>query len=146
MTTIQARRWAKKEGIPWGRLLSAYRELRILARTERDREWEMRRTAWQKMRPSGSWDFWRHGFQDRYRRAFTGGDQNDIPGFDELAADMGRMFPELAVGGDPASKLFEFLAQPHNTLPTSEETWAEVVELYESGDVAHQAELETVPF
>jgi hypothetical protein len=147
MTRLEAKQWAKKRRVAFSRLEATYRDLRVVHRLEREREWEIRRTAWEMQRPPGCHPFWRHGFQVRYKRAFTEGDRCDIPGFDETAADMALRFPELNRDGDPAETLFEFLSQPHNRLPTTEETWNQVIARFENEpQVETVDELADVPF
>lgn len=145
MTREQAKRWARRNKIAFRELETIYRELRAVVRNEREWEWTIRREAWERQTPPGCHEFWRHGFHVRYRHAFTDGDRGNIPGFDETAADMATRFPELETDGDPAAKLFELLAQPHRTLPTSEETWDEAIRAAETGLGAAIVD-EAVPF
>lgn len=88
----------------------------------------MRRDAWEGQTPKGCHGFWRHGWQVRYPRAFGEGDRTNIPGFDDLAQAIACEYPELNREDDPAEALFEFLSQPHNCLPSAEETWDEAIE------------------
>jgi len=152
-TQTTYRRKAKELGISWETLLDTYRELRVHERQSRERAWKMRRRAWKFMTSEGCHGFWRHGFQARYPKAFGEGDRENIPGFDVCSQVVAAEFPELNQDNDPAEALFDFLSQPHDKLPSSEETWEEAIEIilnnpsqYLADSHVSDDELANVPF
>lgn len=123
----EARREADERGIPFDVVEATYRELRAMERESRVAGWELRREAWERAVPVGCHPFWRHGFAVRFPRAFGDGDRTLIPRFDELADELAEEFPWLMRADDPAEALFEFLAEPHDTLPSAAETWERAI-------------------
>lgn len=143
-TRRDIRRRCKLAGIPFATVEETYQELRILHRENRRHSWEMRQRAWEEMVPKGCHPFWRHGWHVRYPYAFGEGDVTNIPGFDRVAQAISWEFPELNRDGDPTTALYEFLAQPHDRMPTAEDTWQEAADIV-LGDL-EDSETETVPF
>lgn len=136
-------------GIPVNVLCDTYREFRQLARLEREPVWQIRQRVWQRYAYSvESWGFWRHGLQARFRRAFAEGDMDNIPRWDDVAQSMRCEFPELANVDDVSQHLFELLREPHDCLPSAEETWRDVLDycVNHVGEWADVEESEPVPF
>lgn len=141
------RNQAKEQGIRIDVLRGVYRELRAHERQSREWEWTIRRRVWEQYSYSReSNDFWRHGMHVRYSRAFGEGDRTLIPRWDETADELAEEFPELAIDGDPAERLFEFIHRPYEPLPSAEETWAIALEVCLERVAAVAADAEPVPF
>lgn len=145
------RRQAIVSGVPLAALTDVYREFRQLARQEQEWMWELRKRVWSEYAYTPeSRDFWRHGMQVRFRYAFAEGDMTNIPRWDDVAQSMACEFPELSGNDDVSQRLFELIREPHNRLPTAEETWREAFD-YCLAHVDQWADmetesLETVPF
>jgi len=121
---------AKSRNIRWTEIKRVASELRQLARQEREWEWSLRRRVWEFYAYTrDSLPFWRHGMKSRFRRAFEDGDMTLIPRFDDVAQSIACEFPELSNKDDISQWLFEFLREPHNTLPSLESFYAQALEL-----------------
>ncbi|OGT59932.1 MAG: hypothetical protein A3E01_10840 [Gammaproteobacteria bacterium RIFCSPHIGHO2_12_FULL_63_22] len=143
----EIKKQAKKLGIPLDVVADTYRELRAYERQARDWEWTIRRRVWEMYSYSPeSNEFWRHGMHVRYARAFGEGDRTLIPRWDETADELAMEFPELAVDGDPAERLFEFIARRYEPLPTAEDTWKQAVDVCLERVAEWAVDAEPVPF
>jgi hypothetical protein len=141
------RKQAKELGIPLAVLQDTYRELRAYERQSREWDWAIRERAWAPYAYSRDCvRFWRHGLQTRYARAFGEGDRTLIPRWDETADEIAMEFPELAIDGDPAEKLFEYVARPYEPLPSADETWAQALDVCLERVADWAADAEPVPF
>lgn len=143
------RKAALAVGIPLPVLHGTYQQFRQLARLEREPYWNIRRAVWKHYAYSDeSLSFWRHGMHARFRRAFEEGDCTNIPGWDDVAKSMAAEFPELAGEDNISQRLFELIREPHQRMPTAEETWREVLDYlrtrYETNEPT--ASHEEVPF
>lgn len=133
MTRTEARREAKTAGLEWSNVEATYRELRIQQRVDRQLDCEVRQYVWNAYAyTEGSRDFWRHGMQKRFPKAFGDGDRTMIPNFDVVADDVAQAFPLFGRDNDPAATLFDFIAAPYNPIPSAEETWEDAIELAKS--------------
>lgn len=141
------RQQAKELGIPLAVLRDTYRELRAYERQSRDWEWTIRRRVWEQYSYSReSNDFWRHGMHVRFARAFGEGDRTLIPRWDECADELAMEFPELAIDGNPAEKLFDLIHRRYEPLPSAEQTWAQALDVCLERVADWAADAEPVPF
>ena len=142
MTRSEAKTTAKALGLKWSTVEATFRELRIQQKADREFEWSVRRMCWSFYAwTEGCLEFWRHGMQRRFARAFGEGDRTLVPRFDVVAHYIAAEWPALGRDGDPSEALFELIAKPHNALPSVEETWDEAIQLAETGDVSFDVSL-----
>ncbi len=132
MPTIQQiRREARRPGVPWSAVRAAYREIKATEIAKREHPNEVRQTAWHMMtaHSPGCWPFWRHGFDSRWgHKLGSAGDYTVVPGYDELAQEVGQIFPEYA-DDTGTERLFDFLFSPYDKLPSRQTMYAQAIEL-----------------
>lgn len=123
-TERDARQMAKQLGIRFAIVRDWYRQLRLLARNSVAWEWELRQRVWSHYCGPNSESFWRHGMQVDFAYAFGEGDQDAIPGFDEVADLLGW----------DAQQLFDFIRSPYTRMPSAADTWRELFDRLETND------------
>lgn len=133
MSRTEAKQLARRMGLDWSAVVAAFDGLRAEQKAAREFEWSVRQMAWS----SYAWtpacrEFWRHGMQKRFARAFGDGDRTLIPRFDVVAQCIAAEWPALNRDGDPGEALFELLARPFDRLPTAGETWVEALRMSEN--------------
>ena len=124
----EIREQAKELGLMQSQIAEVYRELRSQQRLELDWEWSIRKRVWEiHAYTPGSREFWRHGMQVKYPRAFGDGDMTLIPNWDTTAQSIACEFPGFAADGNTSEELFQIIARPHTRLPTALETWQQAL-------------------
>jgi hypothetical protein len=141
MTHAELKAEAKRQGLVWSEVRAMYGELR---------ERELQRRAWKWAIREEAFALSGRGkhFKSTYRKVITGGDQDQIPGFDVLAQELAAIFPELARDGDPASYLWELIREPADNLPPAYETYLEAMDLLADGTYTTEpvVEFDDTPF
>jgi hypothetical protein len=123
------RREARSHGIPWCDVQDAYRDLKSQEWENRQYPNEIRQAAWTMATGStpGAWPFWRHGFTSRWGARVERSDFTAVPGYDEIAQEIGSLFPEYA-GPDGTERLFEFLFSPYRRMPLAETLYRQAID------------------
>ena len=110
-----------------------YRDLKEAEWAKRERPNAVREAAWTMYTAStpGCWPFWRNGFRRFARRIAKGADYTIVPGYDEIAQQIGWDFPEYA-GPDGTERLWGFLLSPYDRYPRREELYRQAMDRVES--------------
>jgi hypothetical protein len=121
-SVARLRSLAKAAGVSWQAVVDRYEMLREQDREKRARPNEVRQAAWwyATANSPGCAPFWRHGFVARYGRRVEQSDHTAIPGYDEIAQEVGSRFGEFA-GDDGTERLWSFLLSPYEKRPSRED-------------------------
>lgn len=114
MTTL--RREARDRNLFWPAVVEAYRQIKEAEQAKREQPRAVRRLAWCMARPPGWHPFWSFGFQSQWGRQAAELDYTVVPGYDEIAQQIGWEFPEYN-GDNGAERLFDFLFSPYDRMP-----------------------------
>jgi len=120
-------------GIPFEVVRDCKAAIEEAERASREREWEIRQTAWSEAVGPGSWPFWRFGFRARWGRRYDERDCTAIPQYDEIHQLVASRFPEFAEG-DGEHRLFELLFSEYRPLTPKADLWWQAL-----AQVQHQA-------
>lgn len=109
---------ARRRGLRWADVHATYMELKAAEQEKRERPNEIRQAAWSMLTTKGCWPFWRHGFAKRFGRQLAkGADYTIVPGYDEIAQQIGWEFPEYAGDQTQTEALWDFLFSPYDKMP-----------------------------
>jgi len=135
MTLRDIQAEVKSRGLDWAEVQAVYRDLKEAEWVKREQPNAVREAAWMMYTAStpGSWPFCRNGFRRFARRIANGADHTIVPGYDEIAQQIGSEFPEYATD-DGTQRLWDFLLSPHDRYPTREELYREAMDRVELGD------------
>jgi len=128
ITTI--RREARDRNLPWPAVQDAYRQIKEDEREKRERPNAIRERAWCMAVPVGWHPFWSFGFQSQWGKKVAELDHTVIPGYDEIAQEIGWEFPEYA-NDTGTERLFDFLLSPYDRMPSAEEMYRRAMDRVE---------------
>ena len=127
MTLSEFKAAAQERGIEWQACKSIYDAMRAEELAFYDRRRGMIGDAFRMLGE-------RHGgrFKIAHRHEFSGGDHATIAGFDEVAAHLANLYPELLSADDCAGELWALLTEPAEPAPAAADTMARALERAES--------------
>ena len=127
MTLSEFKVAAQERGIEWQAFRSIYDAMRAEELAFYDRRRSMIGDAFRMLGE-------RHGgrFKLAHRHEFSGGDHATIAGFDEAAAHLANMYPEMLSAGDCAGELWALLTEPAEPAPPAADTMRRALERAES--------------
>lgn len=123
MTLSEFKAAAAERGIDWQACKSIYDAMRAEELEFYDRRRGMIGDAFRMLGE-------KHGgkFKLAHRHEFSGGDHATIAGFDEVAAHLANLYPELLSADDAAGELWALLTEPAEPAPAAADTMAKALE------------------